>query len=119
MWLHRRALPHAWGAVMRALPGYGPRGCQLLPVRTHRPPQATGAPTGRGSYVTRPGMRRLPQAEWVSVARGMHGWLRRPSESENQNAPSPPSPAAQEPDNRTGPGKGKKLASAGDPADGT
>ena len=82
-------------------------------------PMATGAPTGWGSYITRPGMRRLPQAERVSAARGMHGWLRRPSESENRNAPSPPSPAAQEPDNRMGPGKGRKRALAGDPADGT
>ena len=82
-------------------------------------PKATGAPIGRGSYVTRPGMRRLPQAERVSAARGIHGWLWRPSESENRNAPSPPSPAAQEPGNRTGLGKGRKRASAADPADGT
>ena len=41
-------LPHAWGAVMRALPGNGPGGCQLLPVRTRRPPQGNRSANGLG-----------------------------------------------------------------------
>ena len=80
-----------------------------------------GAPTGRGSCVTRPSRRGLPQAERVSTARGMHGWLRRLSELENQDendrdnqsAPSAPSSAAQEQGTRTGPSKGRKRTSAG------
>ena len=43
-------------------------------------PRVAGAPTGRGSYVTRLGMRRLSQAEQVSAAKGMDGWLQQPRE---------------------------------------
>ena len=90
-------------------------------------PRATRAPTGRASYVTRLGRRRLPQAERVSAARGMHGWLQRLSAPENQDeneredpsAPSAPPSAVQEQGARTEPGKGKKRTSVGGPADGT
>ena len=51
-------------------------------------PGATGAPMGWGSYVMRPGMWRLPQAERASAAGGMHGWLQRPSEPGDQDVPS-------------------------------
>ena len=70
--------------------------------------RATGAPTGRVLYVTRPGMRRLPQAQRVSAATGMHGWLQRPSEPGDQDAQLAPSPVAQNRDNRSGPGRGRK-----------
>ena len=66
----------------------------------------------------RPGMRRLPQAERVSAARAMHAWLERPSEPGDQDGPSAPSPVVQERDNGTEPGRGRKRASEGGPADG-
>ena len=47
-WLHRRALPHTWGADMRALPGNGPGSCQLLPERTHKPTQGNRSANGLG-----------------------------------------------------------------------
>ena len=56
-------------------------------------------------------MWRLSQVERVSAARGMHGWLQRPSEPGDRDAPLAQLPVAQEHDNQLGPGKGIKRAS--------
>ena len=62
-------------------------------------------------------MQRLPQAERVSAARGMHGWLQRLSEPGDQDAPSAPSPVAQERNSRTKPGRGRKRVLEGGATD--
>ena len=73
-WLHKRALPHAWGAVMRALLGNRPASCQLLPVRTHKPPQGNRSANG-------PGMVRHATGHAEAAAGGAgprsqrHAWL--------------------------------------------
>ena len=72
--LHRRALPHAWGAVMRALPGNGPGSCQLLPVRTHRPPQGNRSANGPG--IVRHATGHAEPATGGAGLRGQrHAWL--------------------------------------------
>ena len=118
-WIHWGALPHAWGTVMRALPREGPKGCKLLLVGTHRPPQGNRSTHG-------PGMVRhaARQAERVSAERGMHGWLQRLNEQENQNknhreghtAPSALLSVALEQGTRTEPANVGRAPRGGDPA---
>ena len=45
------------------------------------------------------------------MARGMHGWLQRPLAPGDQDAPPAPLPVAQDCDNQSGLGRGRKRAS--------
>ena len=73
-WVHGRALPHAWGTVVRALSGDGTGSCQLLPVRAHGPPHGSRSTNGPGIVRHATG-----HAEAVAGGAGLHGhrhaWL--------------------------------------------
>ena len=80
-------MPHTWGAVMRAMLGIRPRSCQLLLVRAHRPPQGSRS-TNRPRMVCHTTGHAEAVADGAGLCgQGMHGWLQRLREPEDQDAP--------------------------------